>query len=140
MTTSAPSPKPHRVFATRVAAAHPLDLAKVEKKGRSKGERDSVLRWTIFRLNFSEYVCIESSLPPPVTSSVLSSGLRDISRDREATTPLTLGEPGGLDGHRLVCGVRVETVERPLMRKIRALDKLVDEPATGRAPATGLRS
>lgn len=120
----APSPpgKPHRVFTTSVAAVYPLYLAKVEKKGRNKGELDAVLRWLT---GFDD-----TTLAKHLDAGTTFAEFFEQARLNPAASKVT----------GLVCGVRVEAVEDPLMRKIRILDKLVDELAKGRALATVLRS
>jgi hypothetical protein len=97
-------------------------VTKVEKKGRTKAELDQVIEWLT---GFDE--------------SVLSSHLA------AGTTFEGFFADGRLNPHAslitgLVCGVRVEDVEDPLMQKIRYLDKLVDELAKGKAMDKILRA
>jgi hypothetical protein len=104
----------HRIFTTSVASVYPLYLAKVERKGRTQGELDAVIEWL--------------------------TGYDDAELSRHLAAGSTFEE--FFDGARLpgnasritgvICGIRVETIEDPLMQQIRYLDKLVDELAKGR--------
>jgi hypothetical protein len=111
----------HRIFTTTLASVYPLYLAKVEKKGRTRDELDTVIRWL--------------------------TGYDQAEMDRHLAAGSTFA--GFFEGARLnpnatlitgsVCGVRVEAIEDPLMQRIRYLDKLVDELAKGRALEKVLR-
>ena len=104
-----------RIYNMLFSKVFPLLIAKAEKKGRT---RDEVLTVTSWLTGYSTDA-IESTL-----STELTYG--DFFRKAPApNTKRTL-----ITGN--VCGVRVETVEDPLMREIRYLDKLVDELAKGR--------
>ena len=105
----------HRIFDTAFAAVYPLYVQKAERKGRSRDEVDAVIRWLT---GYSD---------------------RDLRRQLEAGTSFErffadapAPNPASERVTGVVCGVRVETVEDPLMRKIRILDKLVDELAKGK--------
>jgi hypothetical protein len=112
----------HRIFGTPFAAVYPLYLAKVERKGRTKAELDEVVRWL--------------------------TGFDDAALARQLETEATFEEffaaaelnPAVSEITGVVCGVRVEQIEDPLMRRIRYLDKLVDELARGKALKKVLRS
>lgn len=110
-----------RIFGTSFAAVYPLYVAKVEKKGRSKDELDQVIRWLT---GFSQ----------DELEAHLASGTTFRDFYAAARCP-----PGASAVTGVVCGVRVETVEDPLMRQIRMLDKLVDELAKGRAMGKVIR-
>lgn len=112
----------HRIFTTRVAAVYPLYLAKVEKKGRTRAELDEAIRW----LCGYDAAALDAHLAAGTTFQDFFAG---------ATLP-----PGAERITGVVCGVRVEQVEDPLMRKIRYLDKLVDELARGRPMEKVLRA
>ena len=112
----------HRIFTTRFAAVYPLYLTKVERKGRTKAELDQVIRWLT---GFDE----------AALAGHLAAGTTFEDFFAAATLP-----PGASRITGVVCGVRVEAVEDPLMRKIRLLDKLVDELAKGRAMEKILRA
>ena len=112
----------HRIFTMAVASVYPLYLAKVEKKGRTKGELDAVIRW------LTGYD--ESELGRHLAEGTTFA---DFFADARLNT-----NAGLITG--VICGVRVETIEDPLMQQIRYLDKLVDELAKGRALEKVLRS
>ena len=110
-----------KICTTRVAAVYPLYLAKVEKKGRSKEELDQVIQW----LTGFDAAELARHLAAGTT-------FHDFFADARLN-------PNASRITGVVCGVRVEEVEDPLMRKIRYLDKLVDELAKGRALEKVLR-
>src|SRR6185369_6218509 len=99
----------HRIYATTFASVYPLYLAKIEKKGRTKDELDAVIRW-LTGYDESE---LAHHLAEETTFADFFAGAR-----LNPNAPLITG---------VVCGVRVESIEDPLMQKIRYLDKLVDE-------------
>ena len=112
----------HRIFRLPFASVYPLYVAKVEKKGRTKDELDAVIRW-LTGYNDAE---LERHLAASTTLADFFVGAR-----MNANAGLITG---------VVCGVRVETIEDPLMQQIRYLDKLVDELARGRALEKVLRN
>jgi hypothetical protein len=105
----------HRIFAMAFAKVYPLYVKKAERKNRTKEEVDQIICWL---------------------TGYDRAGLRQqIERENDfetffAQAPAMNPNCGLITG--LVCGVRVEAVEDPLMQKIRYLDKLVDELAKGR--------
>ena len=103
-----------RIFSQPFASVYPLYLAKVEKKGRTQGELDAVIRW----LTGFDEPTLQRHLDQQTTFSDFFSE----AAIHENAIFIT----------GVVCGVRVETVEDPLMQKIRYLDKLVDELAKGK--------
>lgn len=112
----------HRIFATPFAAVYPLYVKKAERKGRTKEEVDRVICW--------------------LTGYDQAGLLRQIEQRTDFETffgqaPAMHPNSSLIKG--VVCGVRVEEVEDPLMQKIRQLDKLVDELAKGRAMEKILR-
>ena len=112
----------HRIFSTTVASVYPLYLAKVERKGRTKDELDVAVRW-LTGFNEAE---LERHLAAGTTFEDFFAAAR-------------LNPNAGLITG-VVCGVRVEEIDDPLMRQIRYLDKLVDELAKGRALEKVLRN
>jgi hypothetical protein len=112
----------HRIFRMTLASVYPLYLAKVEKKGRSQDELDAVIRW-LTGYDESE---LSGHLAAGTTFEEFFAGAR--------LNP----DAGRITG--VICGVRVETIEDPLMQQIRYLDKLVDELAKGRQLEKVLRS
>ena len=103
----------HRIFTTTLASVYPLYLAKVEKKGRTKDELDAVIRW----LTGYDQSELDQILAAGTTFEDFFAGAH--------MNPDTARITG------VVCGVRVESIEDPLMQRIRYLDKLVDELAKG---------
>jgi hypothetical protein len=118
----APSTPGHRIFSFPFARIYPLYVAKVEKKGRTQDELDTVIRW----LTGYDQSELGRHLDAGTTLADFFAGAR-----MHENAALITG---------LICGVRVETIEDPLMQQIRYLDKLVDELAKGRALEKVLRS
>ena len=112
----------HRFFTTPVATVYPLYLAKVERKGRTRDELDAVICW----LTGYDEAGLGRHLAAGTTFADFFAGAH-----MNPNAALITG---------VVCGVRVETIEDPLLQQIRYLDKLVDELAKGRALAKVLRS
>jgi hypothetical protein len=112
----------HRIYSTSVASVYPHYLAKAEKKGRSKSEVDEIFRWLT---GYSQKE-LEAQL--------------DARKDFEtffAEAPQLNPARSSIKG--VICGIRVEEIEEPLMREIRYLDKLIDELAKGKAMEKILR-
>jgi len=112
-----------RVFAMKFAKVYPLYVQKAERKGRTKDEVDSIICW----LTGYDRDGLQRHID-------LGSDLRTFFDEAPAMHPNTALITG------VVCGVRVEEVEDPLMRKIRYLDKLVDELAHGKSMDKILRT
>jgi len=112
----------HRIFTTSVASVYPHYVTKAERKGRTQGEVDEVIRW----LTGFDQPTLERHLADGTT-------FEDFFGDAELN-------PGATQISGSVCGVRVQEVEDPLMRRIRYLDKLVDELAQGRPMEKVLRA
>jgi hypothetical protein len=104
----------HRIFRLPLASVYPLYIAKVEKKGRTRDELDATIRW-LTGYDESE---LERHLAAGTTFADFFAGAR-----LNPSATLITG---------MICGMRVETIEDPLMQQIRYLDKLVDELAKGR--------
>ena len=105
------------------AAVYPLYIAKAERKGRTKAEVDEVIHW--------------------LTGYDADALKKQLERQTDFET--FFAEAPRLNPARsliqgLICGVRIETIEDPLMREIRYLDKLIDELAKGRPMQKILRS
>jgi hypothetical protein len=111
----------HRIFTTSVASVYPHYVTKVEKKGRTRAELDQVIEW----LTGFDDDALRAHLAEETTFA-------DFFDD--ATLNPHVDQITGS-----VCGVKVQEVEDPLMRKIRYLDKLVDELAKGRPMEKVLR-
>ena len=107
--------KKHRIFTTSFASVYPLYVQKAEGKGRKKQEVDDVICWL-------------TGYSPKALAQQLAA-----NRDFEtffSEAPALNPNVGKITG--VICGVRIEDIEDPLMRNIRYLDKLVDELAKGR--------
>jgi len=116
------TPAGHRFFTMTLASVYPLYLAKVERKGRTRDELDAVIRW----LTGYDQAELDQHLATGTTFADFFAGAR-----MNPNAALITG---------VICGVRVETIEDPLLQQIRYLDKLVDELAKGRALERVLRS
>lgn len=112
----------HRIFATAFAKVYPLYVQKAVRGNRTREEVDQVVRW------LTGYT--QAELDEQIRRQVDLEGFF-------AQAPVIHPNASLITG--VVCGVRVEDVEDPLMRKIRSLDKLVDELAKGRAMEKILR-
>ncbi|MFM2286444.1 MAG: hypothetical protein RLZZ543_1941 [Bacteroidota bacterium] len=112
----------HRIFTMPFAKVYPLYIAKVERKGRTKAEVDEVIFWL---------------------TGYDASGLQQLIDNQTdfdtffANAPQLHPNVSLITG--MICGYRVEEIEDPLMRKIRYMDKLIDELAKGRAMEKILR-
>lgn len=112
----------HRIFTTSVADVYPHYVTKVERKGRTKAELDQVIEWLT---GFDD--------------RELAAHLEDRTTFEDFFADASLN-PNASSITGVVCGIRVEDVEDPLMQKIRYLDKLVDELAKGKAMDKVLRA
>ncbi|HYG93062.1 MAG TPA: DUF2200 domain-containing protein [Nocardioides sp.] len=112
----------HRIFTTSVASVYPHYVTKAEKKGRTKAEVDRVIEW----LTGFDDAELRNHLEKDTT-------FEDFFADARLNPNASL-----ITG--VVCGVRVQEIEDPLMQKIRYLDKLVDELAKGRPMEKVLRA
>ena len=113
----------HRIFQVPFAAVYPAYVNKAERKGRTKEEVDRVICW----LTGYDRAGLASQIEQKVDFEAFFS-------QAPALNPKSSLVKG------VVCGVRVEEVDDPLMRKIRQLDKLVDELAKGKALEKVLRA
>jgi hypothetical protein len=105
----------HRVFAMAFSKVYPLYVQKAERKNRTKEEVDQIICW----LTGYDRAGLQQQI--------------DLANDFEtffAQAPAIHPNSSLIKG--VVCGVRVEAIEDPLMQKIRHLDKLVDELAKGK--------
>ena len=113
----------HRIFHTSVASVYPHYVAKVEKKGRTREELDEVVTW----LTGYEQEQLHERLEQGTDFEAFFAEAPALNPSRRLITGV-------------ICGVRVEEVEDPLMQEIRYLDKLVDELARGKAMTKVLRA
>lgn len=112
----------HRIYTMSFASVYPLYIAKAERKGRTKGEVDEVIRWLT---GYSQKE-LETQLEK-------RTDFETFFDEAPGLNPLRAFIKG------IVCGVRVEDIKEPTMREIRYLDKLVDELARGKAMEKVLR-
>ena len=105
-----------RVYAMTFASIYPMYIQKAERKGRTKAEVDEVIRWLTGHTAKSLQKVIDDKV--------------DL-KTFYAKTPKFNPKAKLIKG--VVCGVRVEDVEDRTMRRIRFLDKLIDELAQGKA-------
>ena len=110
-----------RIFTVPFASVYPHYVAKAEKKGRTQDEVDQVICWlTGFdRPTLRRHLAEETTFEDFFAHAHLNPNASLITG--------------------VVCGVRVESLEDPLMQRIRYLDKLVDELAKGKAMEKILR-
>lgn len=111
-----------RISAVSVASVYPHYVAKLEKKGRSEAELAQVIEWLT---GFDQ---------PALTEHLRAGTTFEDFFARAELNPRASSITG------VVCGVRVEEIEDPLMQKIRYLDKLVDELARGKSMDKVLRT
>jgi hypothetical protein len=112
----------HPIFKTAFAKVYPLYVQKAERKNRSQQEVDQIICW--------------------LTGYDLAGLRRQIDKANDFETFFAQApamHPNAALIKGVVCGVRVEEVEDPLMQKIRYLDKLIDELAKGKAMEKILR-
>jgi len=112
----------HRIFSTSFASIYPLYVTKVERKGHTREEVDTVIRWL-------------TGYDDAGLAAVVADG-----SDMEtffARAPRMNPDASLITG--VICGLRVEDVEDPLMQQIRWMDKLVDEVARGKKMTSILR-
>ena len=112
----------HRIFATEFAKVYPLYVQKAERKNRTKAEVDQVICW----LTGNDRAGLQQQIKQKSDFETFF-----------ARAPAMHPNSSLIKG--VVCGVRVEDIDDPLMQKIRCLDKLIDELAKGKAMAKILR-
>lgn len=106
---------PHRIYRMKFSHVYPMYVQKAERKNRTKEEVDRVICW--------------------LTGYSQAELVRQIELESDFETFFTSApafNPNASLIKGVVCGVRVEEIEDPLMRKVRYLDKLVDELARGK--------
>ncbi len=118
-----PTPTKHRIYSVSFASVYPLYIKKAEAKGRTKAEVDQIIRW--------------------LTGHTQASLQRALAADLDFETfygkaPRFQPKAKLITG--VVCGVRVEDIEDKTMRRLRYLDKLIDELAKGKAMENILRA
>jgi hypothetical protein len=111
-----------RLFGMPFAKVYPLYVQKVERKGRTAAEVDEVVRW----LTGFDDAALRRHLAEQTTFQQFFAAAR-LNPNADLITGV-------------ICGMRVEEIEDPLMQKIRYLDKLVDEVANGKSMEKVLRT
>ena len=107
--------KKHRIFATSFASVYPHYVHKAEAKGRTRQEVNEVICW------------LTGYSPTALAEQIeRKNDFETFFSEAPAMNPNVSSITG------VICGVRIEEIEDPLMRNIRYLDKLVDELAKGR--------
>ena len=112
----------HHIFAMKFAKVYPLYVQKAERKNRTKEEVDQIICW----LTGYDQAGLEKQIKQ-------ENDFETFFAQAPAIHPNTSLIKG------VVCGVRVEEIEDPLMQKVRYLDKLIDELAKGKAMEKILR-
>ncbi|MBO1751765.1 DUF2200 domain-containing protein [Actinotalea sp. BY-33] len=112
----------HRIFGTSFASIYPLYLAKVERKGRTRQDVDTVISW----LTGYDAAGLERVIETEVDLETFFAEAPAMNPDVSLITGV-------------ICGIRVEEIEDPLMQQIRYMDKLVDEVARGKKMTSILR-
>jgi hypothetical protein len=115
--------KNERVYKMAISSVYPLYVQKAERKGRIKEEVDTVICW----LTGYDEQGLQSQIEKKVDFETFFAEAPRIN-------------PNASKIKGVVCGVRVEEIDDPLMQKVRWLDKLVDELAKGKAMEKILKS
>ncbi len=111
-----------RVYKMSVATVYPLYIKKVEKKGRTKEEVDTIIHW----LTGYDKKSLKKILDNKTDFQTFFAEAPELNANVSKITGM-------------ICGYRIEEIEDPVMRKVRYLDKLVDELAKGRTMEKILR-
>ena len=112
-----------RIFHMPFADVYPLYIAKAERKGRTKDEVDQIILW----LTGFDAAGLKAQIESRATFEAFFANAPKMNPKRELITGV-------------ICGYRVEEIQDPLMKQIRALDKLIDELAKGRSMEKILRA
>lgn len=111
-----------RLYKTSFASVYPYYVAKAERKGRTKAEVDEIICW----LTGCSQKELESRLEKQIDFETFYAKAPRLNPSRNLITGV-------------VCGIRVEDIQDPLMKEIRYLDKLIDELAKGKTMEKILR-
>lgn len=112
----------HRIYSMSFASVYPHYINKAERKNRTKEEVDEIIRWLT---GYSQ-----EELEEQIEKQTDFETFFEEAPQMNASRTLIKG---------VICGVRVEDIEEPLMQEIRYLDKLIDELAKGKAMEKILR-
>ncbi|RLL48307.1 DUF2200 domain-containing protein [Oceanobacillus piezotolerans] len=113
----------HRIYTMSVASVYPHYITKAERKGRTKSEVDEIIRWLT---GYSQEE-LETQLEKQTDFETFFAEAPKLSPSRS----LIKG---------VICGIRVEDIEEPIMQEIRYMDKLIDELAKGKKMEKILRT
>lgn len=112
----------HRIYTMSFASVYPHYVAKAEKKGRTKADVHEIIRW----LTGYDQKELDEQIEKKTDFEAFFAEAPKLNPSRKLITGV-------------ICGVRVEEIEEPLMQEIRYLDKLIDELARGKAMEKILR-
>lgn len=115
--------KKHRIYTMSFASVYPHYVQKAEKKGRTKEEVDEIIRWLT---GYSQEE-LEAHIEKKTNFETFFAEAPRLNPSRS----LIKG---------VICGVRIEEIEDPLMKEVRYMDKLIDELAKGKAMEKILRA
>lgn len=113
----------HRIYTMSFAGVYPHYITKAEKKGRTKEEVDEIIRWLT---GYSQEE-LEAEIEKRTNLEDFFAQAPKLNPSRSLITGV-------------ICGVRVEEIEDPLMKEVRYMDKLIDELARGKAMEKILRT
>ncbi|QDW90764.1 DUF2200 domain-containing protein [Staphylococcus chromogenes] len=105
-----------KIYNMKVSGVYPHYITKAEKKGRTKEEVDEIMRW---HTGYSQ-IELESQLKKEVSFETFFNEAPQLNPDRKKVTGV-------------ICGMRVEDIEDPIVQEVRYLDKMIDELAKGKA-------
>jgi len=105
----------HKIYTMAFANVYPHYITKAEKKGRTKEEVDEIIRWLT---GYSQ-----NELETQLENKTDFENFFDEAPEMNPSRELIKG---------VICGVRVEEIEEPLMQEIRYMDKMIDELAKGK--------
>ena len=112
----------HRIYTTSFSAVYPMYTAKAERKGRTIDEVNEIIRW----LTGYSQSALDTQLKNRIDFETFFAEAPAMNPNRRLITGV-------------ICGVRVEEIEEPIMQEIRYLDKLIDELAKGKTMEKILR-
>lgn len=113
----------HKIYQMSFAGVYPHYVAKIRKKGKTVAELDEIIKW------LTGYTAdgLSKALAADVSFQTFFGNAPKLNPRRRLITGV-------------ICGIRVEDINEPLMQEIRYLDKLVDELAKGKKMSSILRS
>lgn len=112
-----------RIFATPFASVYPHYVAKAQRKGRTQAEVDEIICW----LTGYSHDELQAQIASHVDFEAFFAQAPRLNPAREQIKGV-------------ICGVRIEEIQDPLMREIRYMDKLIDELAKGKPMEKILRN